>query len=799
MITICCDFSHTQDVVPDTYTSVVDQVKDYVPLRQFIRRALDDRDHNYRVYVQSRILAAWLDDLHDYGPQLVSWEELNFLSQFRQRFGILPPAELGEPAILSLLSKNLPVPDQSDLNDPVGWILSQCINPVWKPARPYKGHLAELAAWAVHGEDSLREFRTLAEGRLMQWAENDPRYQAFQKQAWQRVGEGILLRWALRSYPLNFTLRRRFDAFPLEDCSQFAPLCHELLSRYDGELRGFWDIWLSGSDLQGVLTALQGMSGLAGAEVYVLEQWIQAHRDQLDKKLLDAIGECFSVLPSSQLHVPLEHWRRLIPPKLPRRPDKMWSPEIWLSWAIQEYFPYFVWVMRERQPRDSQMELANSFADWLVGAYQQLRFDQHAPVNTNNQLSFIKELLNLKQADVVFWFIVDGLSWWQAESFISLCQQDASNQILIKQIRPVLSALPSITPVSKRALVQGYLDSTPLTLPIAQLLRRSFDQQGIYSYVTNQASEFKRAISADLKLGAYTLFYNALDSQNHESRGFTDDESVEGHLKLIVGLAAEGFRAAQKQDLKAISFVSSDHGSTLLPPQCSVLPGPRLAHELEDDELLESDASNKDVPTFRRTRACTIEEVPSGDELNRINQDWYLLRQELYNLPQHFLLPKGYKAVERRPSGWTHGGATPEETIVAFIELEPAPTSVVKSLPVELLSPIVKVDGSLLPSQPQTLRVMITNVNQVALNQIKLQLTMPGFQTLEEWQTVSADAQFGREITFPPVDNRGNAQLFEWVLDCDAIGLHWQFKDQLTVPIRRFQVSQADELFGEME
>lgn len=798
MITICCDFYHTQQVVPDTYTLVVDQVEDYVPLRQSIRRALDDRDHHYIIYVQSRILAKWLNDLREYSPQIVSWEELNFATQFQKRFGFSPPAELEEAAIPHLLTLTLPPPDPSDLDDPVGWLLSQCLHTVWKPSKLYKGHLAELVAWSVEGNQIPTEFMALAESRLRQWAESDPRYQAFYEQAWQKVGEGILLRWALRSYPLNCTLRQRLDAFPLEDCGQFAPVCHRLLTGHEQELRQFWSLWLAPRNVQGIVTALQQMSGLADAEVYALDQWIQSHRDQLDRELIDAISERFSALSPSQLSIPLELWGRLIPPLLPRRPDILWSSEAWLSWATQEYFPYFAWVIREGQPREVQIEFANLFADWLVNAYPQLLFDQHAPVITNQQ-SFIKELLRLRQVDVVFWFIIDGLTWWQGETFISLCHHEANNELLINKTRPVLSALPSITSVSKRALVQGYLDPVTAALPIAQLLGKTFTQQGIDSCISNQAFEIQRAISAGLKPGVYALFYNALDRQNHESRGFTDDESVEGHLKRVVRLAREGFSAAQKQDLRAVGFVSSDHGSTLLPPQCPVLAVPQFAHELGDEELLESDLSSKVEPTYQRTRACTIEKVPSEEELHRIERDWYLLRQDVFNLPRHFLLPKSYKAVERRPGGWTHGGATPEETIVAFIELEPAPASPMTSPPVQLLSPLIKVEGYLLPSQPQTLQVVIINSNQIALDHVKLQLMLPGFQTSGEWQTLLADSQLAWDVILPQVNSKGDTQTLEWVLDCEGVDRHWQFRDQIEIPIRRFQVSQADELFGEME
>ncbi len=76
MITIYYDFQKTQQIQTDAYTRTVKQVQDYIPLRQYIRRALNDRDHDYRIYVQNRTLAEWLRDLRDYPATLVHWEEI---------------------------------------------------------------------------------------------------------------------------------------------------------------------------------------------------------------------------------------------------------------------------------------------------------------------------------------------------------------------------------------------------------------------------------------------------------------------------------------------------------------------------------------------------------------------------------------------------------------------------------------------------------------------------------------------------------------------------------------------------
>lgn len=76
MITICCDFSKKYQGKNDSSTWIAQQIQDYIPLRQHLRRALDDPDRAYIVYVQHRVLAEWLRDLRAYPSYLLRWEEV---------------------------------------------------------------------------------------------------------------------------------------------------------------------------------------------------------------------------------------------------------------------------------------------------------------------------------------------------------------------------------------------------------------------------------------------------------------------------------------------------------------------------------------------------------------------------------------------------------------------------------------------------------------------------------------------------------------------------------------------------
>ena len=779
MITIYCDFQYTQQVKTDNYTIAASQVRDYIPLRQHLRRALNDEDHDYTIYLQSRILARWLQDLRDYEPHIIHWEETNLREQFRQKFGFLLPSEIDETAIRDLQLLNLPFPDAVARVDPIGWILGQRIDRVWAHTRPYKGHLADLAAWAVQVEQLHSSLKSLMRERLVQWREIDNRYQIFFDRSWQDAGEALLLRWALRSYSIQFSLRQQLDSVPLEDCSRYADLCHKLLSKYNTQLRQFWSSWLASNPSQDIVIAIRQMSGLTDVELNIFEQWARTHLSLLTATLLNSAREHFSFLP--QTEPVLKRLEELVPPPPPHTPDVTWSTEKWLDWATDEYLPYFAWIIRNNQPRDTQMALADHFANWLVDIYPGLLFDHRNPIAAN-QFSKIREVLDSDQADVILWLIVDGLTWWQGKKLADVC---AKHDMGVMQTQPMISALPTITSISKRALAQGYLSPASITQPIAQILESCLTNDMMHTRVYTQHHEMEKAFGSDIKPGVYALFYNALDHHCHEIDSFTDDESVDGHLSLISRIINEGFQRCLEQGLRAKAFISSDHGSTLLPSLGVVLKVPSFAHELEGEDTLENELLDKGPKSYRRTRICAIDRIPEESNLKYIERDWYLLRQDVFNLPQHFLIPKGYAAVGRRPRGWTHGGATPEEVIVAFIELQPAP--------IPIIEPVVEITGYLLPRNTSTLQVTIANPNMVPLKVVQLVISGTPVNVLQS--TIKPIQQSKYEIDMPAATGKGATQTLEWTLICEGGGHHSHFKGATEVPIRRLQVSKVDELF----
>jgi len=193
MITIVCDFYQLHKVEIGSDVVVVNSIQDYIPLRQQLRRILDIETRDYTVYVQHRVIAQWLTDLTSYEPYIVKWEDVNLQSHFEQQFGFLPPKGLNEAGIQDILH-TLPPPKENVIADPIGWILSQRVDPVWKDEEPGPEHLVDFAAWILSVQTMPALYRPLMRTRFGKWAQYNHQYQIFFEHSWRDAAATVLPR-----------------------------------------------------------------------------------------------------------------------------------------------------------------------------------------------------------------------------------------------------------------------------------------------------------------------------------------------------------------------------------------------------------------------------------------------------------------------------------------------------------------------------------------------------------------------------------------------------------------------------
>lgn len=156
-------------------------------------------------------------------------------------------------------------------------------------------------------------------------------------------------------------------------------------------------------------------------------------------------------------------------------------------------------------------------------------------------------------------------------------------------------------------------------------------------------------------------------------------------------------------------------------------------------------------------------------------------------MPKQFFLPKGYQAVERRPRGWTHGGATPEEVVVPSLELQP--------VKIELVTPKLEIHGNLFPHKVNRLQVIVKNFNAFPIRILQLVATN---STVKLPDIVPANSSVEGEIKVLSIISKKNIETIEWSFVCEGGGTHDSFRGYQDVAVRHMQVSQVDEMFEDM-
>jgi hypothetical protein len=785
MIYIYCDFDHFVNIQRDEQTWIVQHPDEYILLRKKLRCALNDEDHDFTVYVCSPLLAKWLADLRGYGEKVVLWEFIDARRQAEDHLGFSLPDEFDTPTIQTLNVLSLQPPTYT--LDPEGWLLKQFLGTsVWEIIEPDTEHLGKLAIWAASFTEQVHPvLHQLAERRLKLWSQKDERYRYFSQHEWHRTGSNILLRWTLRRYPASFLEKVGLNETPVvsltEDQDQYIALLQE--HKPTNELRRYWSLFFarqesSPSDL--ISVALSQMSGTIEDELEAISLYLSNRSITLSLSLLERVRRHFRLLPMSK--AVLDRLEELIPPPIPAQPDNQWDAADWLHWAAEEYIPYFAWIVRTKQSRQNLVQFVDSFSDWFVSMYPRLIFDQHAPFH----FTYLHYICQIKQENpnvVVIWGIIDGLAWWQGKLLASEFMQ---KQLYVHRSEPTLVALPSVTSVSKRALVRGYVTATDGQQSIARIARERLSSDFGATIICSDPQELVNEANTHTTPGIYVLLYNGLDAHNHESTTFTDDESVKGYLRAIAEAIANTVLQIRRNGFEVRVVISSDHGSTLLPENAIRLDPPSYIQPL-DDEGEEGSSEQKQSITLR-SRACKMSREPNLEEISRLEDHWYILNKDKFGLADTLLIPRGYAYAKRRPRGWTHGGATPEETVVPFIEVSP--------LPLKILSPEIGFEGDLLVQRSTTVSVTITNPNPFPLSRLHFSIVNDGDTASLAHLAASSSGKI--DVVISPAAKEAKSVQLDWLLRCQIIGHAYEFTGTVNLPIRRFQVSKVDELFGDL-
>jgi hypothetical protein len=210
-----------------------------------------------------------------------------------------------------------------------------------------------------------------------------------------------------------------------------------------------------------------------------------------------------------------------------------------------------------------------------------------------------------------------------------------------------------------------------------------------------------------------------------------------------------------------------------------MLPLPQATREIDD--IWEED--NTVQPQPRSTRAAIVTDPQRVHHMD--SEAWYTLEQQRYQLDNQYIVPRGYQYIKRRPTGWTHGGLTPEEVIVPLLHLTPQRT------PVQPVA--VELHGALRAAQAATLTVEIVNPNPFPLDAVILEIDGKPIKI----DQIAPSSTQQTEIQIAAVTSQEAEVQVSWFLRCATVSGPHEQEGQQTLTVRRLQTTDTslDDLF----
>lgn len=750
-----------------------DAVGDYVNLRQQIRRALNEH-RSLEVYVTSPVVAYALSDLRGYTT--ITWNIIEPRLLFERLFNQSPLPLLDAVSLATLELDTLPQPPVP--NDPTSWILQHRLDPLFGHTTPPSAHATAVLTWAISAAPLAPAIGVLLDAQLARWGNIYPMYHALRSGHMRDDAYALLARAALKQYHPRWLETHLLVNRPLVDLRGLEDATIKALDQRSRAISEYWQRWYAehnGNELL-IEEALNQMSGLSQSEFVQLDTMLQDHPELLTTQLIERIAQRFE-RPAFRSR--RDALARRVAPNVPATPQDSWDDDQWLSWATEIYMPYFVWVVRTNAARTKQEQLALAFSDWLYQRYPAWLTSDTSPVLTR-QYRDLRDLIDAEPQSVILWLIVDNLPWWQGELLINACREQA---LFVQICAAGIAALPSITSISKRALITGVTTPEKSSLSVAVVGEKHFAARGIRTHVTYKFAEALAAFDRPDRPTCVVLLANMLDVVAHKLSTFSDTSVINGILNELASNLGQVRERCERQGQNLHIFIGSDHGSTLLPNAAALQPLPHDTRIVDDSWAPASE--NTELPRSSNRAAAVVSSTILTEEQR---DQWYLLSRERFSLDQDYVVPRGYGYIGRRPEGWTHGGLTPEEVIVPLIHL--------CAVPPQRLSIEVLITGTLRANHAGSLAVTLRNPNRQPVTALTLQLTATQDVIVDRIDASQSVTQ--HVIVAAPETSASEIEII-WQLHYRLLGEIQQQKGTQRISVRRLSTSidGIDDMFGD--
>ncbi|MBN1933574.1 MAG: PglZ domain-containing protein [Anaerolineae bacterium] len=696
------------------YDMVVTDVSDYVPTVQSVKQAAWQPDALH-ILVRHPVCAVWLQRLAaSYNDNQVHYTTISARELLAQRWQTTVPDNVSDQDILAsgFLAAEIAPRSGQTYQDII--------------LEHYWGECFTFASLPLHLLGELLESID-----VQRWQTNRSLPLVMQVFAERRQ------RWLSQAPSKNHkTLAQAVFEAPMDLRTRLG--AYKTLRRYPSVLReavlGDWNevferakvnpepIALDGLDLSAAIQEIRYyLNGLASqvktpeALTHVLDQmsgylreefaWVQqclaanAPTWPVTPNLLKQIGTRFQPI-MEDIADEIAALRAAIPPAYPQDPTHNQTAQAWIEWAVQSYLPYRFWLEENDRWDATVADYAGQYADWFFAHYTELKYQE--------QSRWVFDLLNrvllhLKKGTKVLFIVVDNLAFKHVGY---LREQFARRGFHIQgDLEPVWAVIPTTTEVSKHCLVGGVREPVDIQGHnyeeiLAKNWQGHFD--GYQIAYTSVLSDLKKRPHFDANI--LLLNYLPIDAVLHQDErqiGTTHTRQIQAHLADLVEVICQFARRTEvEQELTVV--IASDHGSTKV---------------LADSEDWLDDKFYKQQATNRHHRYITVSDNRAANPTAYDQSHCYILPAKTFGTRDSYFIPRGYGLfVKTNESIYVHGGLTPEETIVPFMQLAKAE--------IQVQQPTFRLTDKVIRyAVKQSLALSIGNPNDYDMQMLELRFT----------------------------------------------------------------------------
>ncbi|MBV5327187.1 MAG: PglZ domain-containing protein [Chlorobium sp.] len=655
----------------------VDDAESYVEASRAIDRALKN-SHNLSIVLHNPAQRDWFAPYADRIAISTYDPCREFADTLKVKVSVLPVEIVQDPRfiIFAGLTEKAKLLPPSSAEKVETWILENALNPVWaiEQINTYD-QLAAVLTYLIKNQNARIHptLQTLRNKRVAAWKITSVLHKVviwlFADDPYKRA-ENLFYARLIWNYPHEVKLKalkfgsRWQDLSLLEDYQNVImqlPIQKSRELALPHEMRLVLDEYLTqaleNEKLESVISMLSGIA----EEELPIKKHLEANFDVIDETwsgTLSELNRLFAYNLQSQSFI--SYLQTLVPIRKPSVISPIMSWEEVSNWLATEYFPYYSWCAALGKI-DHTNPSVSCFEDWLANNYYQLtKTKAFAPYAV--QPLIVDNITNTP----VLHIIIDCLPWIYAAYLQERLMEKGLDSV---ETSMHVTTLPTITNVAKPCLIRGQL---PAQLPavldqqaktyselFAQSLRVSIDD---ILYTNSNETDIESMISSRKK--AYLYLDNEIDNLAHKSVNSERRRSlIKSHLDGVVDSiirARSNHKRFYGSELTVV--ISSDHGFTELPENNKVLDVPGDDWAVDHNKLLLN----------------ATQDNPSPD-------DYMLISTEMLGGGKKYhYVARGYRTIESRPRGGSHGGITPQEVIVPVVIINSAIDVTFKSLRVAI-------------------------------------------------------------------------------------------------------------------